>query len=382
MAYWLDDGFDTWPEVVRAGKAATGLYVCCGAWIARSIGNGTLVDPVVPAEVATMYGTPEWVAKLVAVGLWRTEGAGYRDVKYFTMGNPAADKVAARRKADADRKARWREKRDESRRDTTRDSPVSHSVERRVTPLSPALPPLKGEGGAGAQERATPRPTRCSRCGNPENSPYHRNVCAHDQELPLPWQPPAGDTPATPMPAPTSTDPPTGASSAQANAKADPTPSPPKPRPRRRSSAPAKTSPPAPPASPPPATTTPAAGNWPIVYVLDQQGQEPTPAELREEDPNRPDVVKVVYLHSRTGAWVARSRITPKPTLTGPALGDTVWMATERHLAMAHRPDDNDLTACRRSMRTGVTHFAQHARSQHGAVWCPTCWPPKETTAA
>ncbi len=100
MAYWIDDGFDTWPETVRAGKAAAGLYVCCGAWIARSIGNGSITEAVVPAEIATMYGTPEWVAKLLLVGLWTAEGAGYRDVRYHGMGNPTAEKVA-RDKAQA-----------------------------------------------------------------------------------------------------------------------------------------------------------------------------------------------------------------------------------------------------------------------------------------
>lgn len=141
MAYWLDDGFDSWPEVIRAGTAATGLYVRCGSWIARNTHDG-----LVPDDVARMYGTKEWAQRLVEAGLWKTDGSGYRDVKYFAMGNPTADKVAARRKADADRKARWREKRDRSRRDTTRDSHVSPTVTDGVTPFSPALPPLKGEG--------------------------------------------------------------------------------------------------------------------------------------------------------------------------------------------------------------------------------------------
>lgn len=149
MAYWLDDGFDTWPEVVRVGSAAAGLYVRCGSWIARNTQDG-----IVPAEVATMYGTTEWVAKLLAVGLWSTEQAGYRDVRYFQMGNPTAEKVRARRQADADRKARWREKRHQSRRDTTRDSQQSHGVTDAVIPLSPALPPSKeGQGRAPARAR-------------------------------------------------------------------------------------------------------------------------------------------------------------------------------------------------------------------------------------
>jgi hypothetical protein len=166
VAYWVDDGIDTWPETIRAGKAAMGLYVCCGAWIARNIWNGAITEPVVPVGIATMYGTQEWVTKLVDAGLWVAEGTGYRDVRYHQMGNPAAEKVTARRVADAARKARWRDKNHESRRDktrdSTRDSDVSHSVGPRVSPRFPALPPLKGEGQGAApasQARAAPAPT-------------------------------------------------------------------------------------------------------------------------------------------------------------------------------------------------------------------------------
>lgn len=170
MAYWLDDGFDTWPEVVRAGKAATGLYVCCGAWISRA-----LTDGFIPAEIAAMYGTPEWVKKLVAVGLWRIEGAGYWDLHYLKMGNPTAEKVRARRAADADRKARWRDKKHQSRRDTTRDSPRSHGVTDAVTPLSPALPPSKeGVGHAPARARGA------------AHAPDNPNPNPHDRDGPQP----------------------------------------------------------------------------------------------------------------------------------------------------------------------------------------------------
>jgi 5-methylcytosine-specific restriction endonuclease McrA len=104
MAYWLDDGFDTWPQVIRAGSAGVGLYVRCGCWIARN-----LTDGHVPAEVATMYGTPEWIRRLVEVGLWETDGQGYRDVFYFTMGNPTAETVRARRAMAARRQALTRD---------------------------------------------------------------------------------------------------------------------------------------------------------------------------------------------------------------------------------------------------------------------------------
>jgi len=149
MAYWLDDGFDTWPETVRAGTAAAGLYARCGSWIARNTHDG-----YVPNEVAAMYGSPEWARRLVDVGLWTVEAAGYQDVRYFQMGNPTAEKVAERRKADADRKARWRAKRDASRRDSTRDSGGTHGVGDGGNPFSPALPPPKGGKGAAASAGA------------------------------------------------------------------------------------------------------------------------------------------------------------------------------------------------------------------------------------
>lgn len=155
MAYWLDDGFDTWPEVVRVGKAAAGLYVCCGAWISRNISSGNIADAVIPAEVAAMYGTPEWVTKLVAAGLWRTEEAGYRDVRYFAMPNPTAEKAAKQKSLKAERQRRWLEKTHQRRvsgrsKDATRDASQD---------MPPSLPPSKeGTGRAPASRGAARDP--------------------------------------------------------------------------------------------------------------------------------------------------------------------------------------------------------------------------------
>jgi hypothetical protein len=146
MAYWLDDGIDGCPEVVRAGTAAFGLYSRCGVWISRN-----LTDGFVPAEVVAMYGTPEWAAKLVNVGLWRTVSGGFEDVRYHASGNPTAEKVKARRQAEADRKARWREKQAMSRWDKTRDT---HGT-RRGTDAGKDGSPAPPKGG-GASARAAP----------------------------------------------------------------------------------------------------------------------------------------------------------------------------------------------------------------------------------
>lgn len=160
MAYWLDDGFDSWPETVMAGTAPAGLYTRCGSWIARSIANGKLADAVVPGAVARMYGTSEWIQRLVDVGLWAVEGDGYRDTRYFEL-NPTAEKVRANRekKAAAGRAggvasgASRRSKQNGSRPEA-RASPV---VEPPSLPSSP-----KGEGRG---LRLVPDPPEwCGRC--------------------------------------------------------------------------------------------------------------------------------------------------------------------------------------------------------------------------
>lgn len=157
MAYWLDDGFDSWPEVVRAGTAAVGLYTRCGSWIARN-----LTDGFVPLEVARMYGTAEWIARLVDAGLWTIEEQGYRDQRYFPM-NPTAEKVRKRRTDAAERQRKLRERRNGKQ---TRESRVTNGGSH----ASPAPSP-KGEGGGArhASHGAARAPLRavpdwCGRC--------------------------------------------------------------------------------------------------------------------------------------------------------------------------------------------------------------------------
>lgn len=55
-----------------------------------------------------------------------------------------------------------------------------------------------------------------------------------------------------------------------------------------------------------------ALGGYTIVGVMTPggpAGPQLVLAELREDHPTRAHIVKVVYLESRTGAWVARWRI-------------------------------------------------------------------------
>lgn len=104
MGYVLDDGWDNCSPVARAGNAAFGVYVRCGIWVARN-----LTDGFIPGEIATAYGSPEQTRKLVDVGLWETVDGGYLAVDYLTL-NATAEKVSKRRKAESERKARYRER--------------------------------------------------------------------------------------------------------------------------------------------------------------------------------------------------------------------------------------------------------------------------------
>lgn len=157
MAYWLDDDWDGGPMLRKAGTAAFGLYSRCGLWIARHLNDG-----FVPSDVAAELGTKEWAAKLVEAGLWAAVDGGFRDLHYLAL-NPSAEKVRARRQAEAERKAKWRSRRDKTR-DTQRDSHVDTTRDS----ASPNPSPPKGGRGVGAPAGARPPlrpvPDWCGRC--------------------------------------------------------------------------------------------------------------------------------------------------------------------------------------------------------------------------
>jgi hypothetical protein len=148
MAYSLDDTWDNCGPVARAGNAAFGVYCRCGIWVARN-----LTDGFVPGEIVAGYGSPELARKLVDVGLWEAVDGGYVAVDYLTR-NPTAEKVRARQKADADRKAKWRERaaRKRAARDETRDSAGSHGGTDVQTPRSPTA----SKEARGARSRDAP----------------------------------------------------------------------------------------------------------------------------------------------------------------------------------------------------------------------------------
>lgn len=177
MAYRVDDGIDTWPESMRAGTAALGLYLRCGAWICRELTAGRITDAVVPAEVATMYGSKEWIARLLDVGLWMHVEDGYADCRYFDL-NPTPEKVAVAREAKKKRQERWLEK---ARRanDGIRDASQDGS-----TDIAPPPPKKRGGGRAPATRGAARAPADAQpRCPNHLGQPAHNcGPCASERK--------------------------------------------------------------------------------------------------------------------------------------------------------------------------------------------------------
>lgn len=172
----VDDQFSEHKKVRRLGKdklAAIGLWTLCGNWSAA-----TLSDGFVPGEIVQRYDPEEKLAEsLVRVGLWEhaelDDEAGYQFHDWDDHQPSKAD-VEARRKADADRRARWREakqgkspeseSRQESRRDTTRDTtrdtqPESRPVSSLPDPTrpGPARPEesLRDSSSSGSSNRGT-----------------------------------------------------------------------------------------------------------------------------------------------------------------------------------------------------------------------------------
>ncbi|MFL0393921.1 MULTISPECIES: mucin-2 [Streptomyces] len=116
----VDDTAHAHPKLLKAGNAALGLWVRCGAYAAQHLTEGT-----VPGVVAQLYGTAPQARKLVAAGLWHPHGhdctrcpqppAGDYQIHDFLTYNPTREKTEAKRAAAAERQQRARERAAEQR---------------------------------------------------------------------------------------------------------------------------------------------------------------------------------------------------------------------------------------------------------------------------
>lgn len=168
MAYWLDEGWHRWPEIYRAGTAAAGLYSRCGSYIAD-----TETDGFIPSEVARQYGTPEWIGRLVEVGLWRIDEHGFWDTRYFPL-NATKAVIDERRRKAADRQQRYRDGH-QSKPKTAKSRVSNASRDASVTaPPSPSSPNGEGEKPRGRHKPdLDPMSRTCRICDFPEANRQH-----------------------------------------------------------------------------------------------------------------------------------------------------------------------------------------------------------------
>lgn len=111
----IDDSAYSHPKFRRAGNAALGLWLRCGAYSAQHLLEGRI-----PRDIAKDFGTAPQAAKLVAVGLWHAAGhdcprcppvgdGDYLIHDFFEGGrNSTRAQVEASRKAATERQAKAR----------------------------------------------------------------------------------------------------------------------------------------------------------------------------------------------------------------------------------------------------------------------------------
>lgn len=109
----VDDSFYRSRKVRRLGKdrvPCVGLWTLCGDWSADN-----LTDGFVPWEVVEDWDLDRsWAARLIEVALWfETEHDGELGIRFHDWDDwqPTKEQVIQRRKADAERRARWRDAR-------------------------------------------------------------------------------------------------------------------------------------------------------------------------------------------------------------------------------------------------------------------------------
>ena len=69
----VDDSFYSHPKTLATSLAARGLWVTAGSWSSAHLQDGAVPDHV----LASLGGTPELAAELVAAGLWKRTKRGY-----------------------------------------------------------------------------------------------------------------------------------------------------------------------------------------------------------------------------------------------------------------------------------------------------------------
>jgi hypothetical protein len=105
--FLVSDDLAFHPKAIMAGNAALGMWVRAGSWAGQQ-----LTDGFVPTDMARSLGTPAQARRLTDSGLWLPAGDGYAFHQWDER-QPTKEEVEARRRKNAERLAKWREKHSE-----------------------------------------------------------------------------------------------------------------------------------------------------------------------------------------------------------------------------------------------------------------------------
>ncbi|MGB3602738.1 MAG: hypothetical protein WBA38_04200 [Gordonia sp. (in: high G+C Gram-positive bacteria)] len=184
----VDDGFYDHPKLVGVPMSARGLWVTAGAYCARHLTDGVISW----RQIRALGGTKAQVDGLIDAGLWRSIGEQYGSETFafhdWIGSQPTKNTVLKNRERERNKKARWRELKDQKAEDQHESETVHggqvRSVDRgqnspstvsRPDPTRPDL--IKEVGRVGADPaRATSQPLdRCQIHADNPNPP----ACGH-----------------------------------------------------------------------------------------------------------------------------------------------------------------------------------------------------------
>ncbi|WP_405018152.1 mucin-2 [Kitasatospora sp. NBC_00070] len=203
----VDDTAGTHPKLLKAGNAALGLWLRCGAYSAQHLTEGRI-----PGVVAALFGTAPQAARLVRAGLWHESGhecprcrpvvVGEFLMHDFLRYNPTRASVEGGRDREAERKRKGRAAQRKPADPASNRPPFGAESELGESDFDPETPPdsdeTAGEGhasgadGVGSSHRSRPGPARPvvggggsrESSGGVGRSPEH-SLCA----LPDQWAP-------------------------------------------------------------------------------------------------------------------------------------------------------------------------------------------------
>jgi hypothetical protein len=155
----VDDTLHSHKKAKRAGPEAMGLWVLAGSWCADQLTDGWVPDYMITGWAPN---GDELAGRLVRAGLWipdEHDGEAGWWFHEWDERQPTREEVLQRRKADAERRARWRQARDqrasrEAEHAASQNGSLSES--RRDTPHESRSGSQEGSLG----ESVLPDPTR------------------------------------------------------------------------------------------------------------------------------------------------------------------------------------------------------------------------------